>query len=33
MWVMGLFVLAVTVAQVLLLGLPMEMRGTLLGPL
>jgi hypothetical protein len=26
-------VLAVTVAQVLLLGLPMEMRGTLLGPL
>jgi ferredoxin len=33
MWAMGLAVLLVTVAQVLLLGLPMEMRGTLLGPL
>ena len=33
MWVMGLFVVAVAVLQVLLLGLPMEMRGTLLGPL
>jgi ferredoxin len=33
MWVMGLFVLAMTVVQVLLLGQPMEMRGTLLGPL
>jgi hypothetical protein len=32
MWVMGLFVLLSTVVQVLLLGLPMEMRGTLLGP-
>jgi len=33
MWVMGAFVLLVTVLQVVLLGLPMEMRGTLLGPL
>jgi ferredoxin len=33
MWAMGLAVLLVTVVQVLLLGLPMEMRGTLLGPM
>lgn len=33
MWVMGLFVLLVSVGEVLLLGLPMEMRGTLLGPM
>lgn len=33
MWPMGLFVLAVAALQVLVLGLPMEMRGTLLGPL
>ena len=33
MWVVGPFVVAVAVLQVLLLGLPMEMRGTLLGPL
>jgi hypothetical protein len=33
MWVMGGFVLLVPSLQVLLLGLPMEMRGTLLGPL
>jgi polyferredoxin len=33
MWPMGLFVLAVAAVQVLVLGLPMEMRGTLLGPL
>jgi ferredoxin len=32
-WWLGLLVLAVAVLQVLLLGLPMEMRGTLLGPL
>jgi ferredoxin len=33
MWPMGAFVLAVAALQVLVLGLPMEMRGTLLGPL
>ncbi len=33
MWVMGAFVLVVAALQVLLLGLPMEMRGTLLGPM
>ena len=33
MWPMGLFVLAIAALQVLVLGLPMEMRGTLLGPL
>jgi len=33
MWVMGGFIVLVTVLQVLLLGQPMEMRGTLLGPL
>jgi hypothetical protein len=33
MWVMGAFVVAATVLEVLLLGQPMEMRGTLLGPL
>ena len=33
MWPVGLFALAVTVAQVLILAQPMEMRGTLLGPL
>lgn len=32
-WVVGAFVVAVVVVQVLVLGLPMEMRGTLLGPL
>lgn len=32
-WWLGLLVVAVSVLQVLLLGLPMEMRGTLLGPL
>jgi ferredoxin len=32
-WWLGLLVLLVGVLQVLLLGLPMEMRGTLLGPL
>jgi hypothetical protein len=30
---MGAFVLAVAALQVLVLGLPMEMRGTLLGPM
>jgi ferredoxin len=33
MWPVGLFALAVTVVQVLVIGQPMEMRGTLLGPL
>jgi len=33
MWVMGIFVLLVAVLMLLLIGLPMEMRGTLLGPL
>jgi ferredoxin len=33
MWLMGLVVVLATVGEVLLLGLPMEMRGTLLGPL
>lgn len=33
MWPVGLFALAVTVLQVLILAQPMEMRGTLLGPL
>lgn len=33
MWVMGLYLLMVAVLMLLLLGLPMEMRGTLLGPL
>ena len=33
MWPVGLFALAVTVLQVLVLAQPMEMRGTLLGPL
>jgi polyferredoxin len=33
MWPMGAFVLAVAALQVLVLGLPMEMRGTLLGPM
>ncbi len=33
MWPVGLFALLVTVAQVLVLAQPMEMRGTLLGPL
>jgi polyferredoxin len=33
MWPVGLFALAVTVLVVLVLGQPMEMRGTLLGPL
>ena len=32
-WVFGAFVVAVVVVQVIVLGLPMEMRGTLLGPL
>jgi len=32
-WWLGLLVLGVAVLQVLLLGYPMEMRGTLLGPL
>ncbi len=32
MWPVGLFALAVTVLQVLVLAQPMEMRGTLLGP-
>lgn len=33
MWPVGLFALLVTVLQVLVLAQPMEMRGTLLGPL
>ncbi|TVR94521.1 MAG: 4Fe-4S ferredoxin [Trueperaceae bacterium] len=33
MWPIGLFALAVTVLQVVVLAQPMEMRGTLLGPL
>lgn len=33
MWPMGLFLLAVAALQVWVLGQPMEMRGTLLGPL
>lgn len=33
MWPVGLFALAVTVLQVVILAQPMEMRGTLLGPL
>ncbi len=33
MWPVGLFALLVTVLQVLILAQPMEMRGTLLGPL
>jgi ferredoxin len=32
MWPVGLFALAVTVVVVLVMGQPMEMRGTLLGP-
>lgn len=32
MWVMGIFVLLLSLLQLLVLGLPMEMRGTLLGP-
>jgi polyferredoxin len=32
MWIVGAFVLLAAAGQILILGLPMEMRGTLLGP-